>query len=108
MPGDLRLRLELSFDKPSSVKSVEINFLDARGTRSVRWFWDCGKQQPSSQRKTYVLRPGKKSGPFKPLGATKVGDAMTTEIIITTKPRRQVTFTLHRVAAAATEAGLTS
>jgi 2-polyprenyl-3-methyl-5-hydroxy-6-metoxy-1,4-benzoquinol methylase len=105
MPGDLRLRLELSFDKPSSVKNVEINFRGPRGTRSARWIWDCGKQQPSSQRKTYVLRPGKRSGPFKPLGETELGDVMTAEIIVKTKPRRQVSFTLHRLAAAAIEAG---
>jgi 2-polyprenyl-3-methyl-5-hydroxy-6-metoxy-1,4-benzoquinol methylase len=105
MPGDLRLRVELSFDKPSSVRSVEINFLGAQGTRSVRWTWDCRKQQPSSERKTYALRPGKRSGPFKPLGPTTHGDAVTAEVIVKSRPRHQMSFTLHRLAAAGTEAG---
>jgi SAM-dependent methyltransferase len=103
VPGDLRLRLELSFDEPRSVKSVEINFRGARGMRPVRWIWDCIRQPAASDRKTYVLRPGKRTGPFRPLGATKAGDAVTAEIIVKTRPRGRVSLSLHRLAAAAIE-----
>jgi 2-polyprenyl-3-methyl-5-hydroxy-6-metoxy-1,4-benzoquinol methylase len=99
VPGDTRLRLELSFDDPSNVKNVEINFRGARGKRSVRWIWDCDKQQPSSERKTYVLRPGKRFGPFKPFGITKRGDAVAAEIIVRARPGRRVSFTIHRLGA---------
>jgi 2-polyprenyl-3-methyl-5-hydroxy-6-metoxy-1,4-benzoquinol methylase len=101
VPGDARLRLEISFDEPSNVKNVEVNFRGARGMRSVRWIWDCNKQQPSSERKTYVLRPGKRYGPFKPFGVTKFGDAVAAEVIVRTRPGRRVSFTLHRLAAGA-------
>jgi 2-polyprenyl-3-methyl-5-hydroxy-6-metoxy-1,4-benzoquinol methylase len=104
VPGDMRLRLELSFDKPDNVRSVEVNFRGRRGMRPVRWTWDCNKRQPSSDRKTYVLRPGRTTGPFKPLGVTKLGDAVTAEVIVKTRPMRRVSLTLHRLAAAATEA----
>jgi 2-polyprenyl-3-methyl-5-hydroxy-6-metoxy-1,4-benzoquinol methylase len=103
LPGDLRLRLELSFDQPSNVKNVEVSFRGARGMRTVRWTWDCIKQPASSDRKTYVLRPGKRSGPFKPLGVTELGDAVTGEVVVKTRPRRRVRFALHRLAAAAIE-----
>jgi 2-polyprenyl-3-methyl-5-hydroxy-6-metoxy-1,4-benzoquinol methylase len=101
VPGDARLRMELSFDDPGNVKNVEINFRGARGTRSVRWIWDCKKQQPSSKPKTYVLRPGKRYGPFKPFGITKRGDAVAAEVIVKTRPGRRVSFTLHRLAVGA-------
>jgi hypothetical protein len=103
VPGDLRLRLELSFAEPSNVKNMEINFRGARGMRPVRWTWDCIRQPATSDRKTYVLRPGKRSGPFKPLGVTNAGDAVAAEIIVKTRPGRRVSLSLHRLAAAATE-----
>jgi 2-polyprenyl-3-methyl-5-hydroxy-6-metoxy-1,4-benzoquinol methylase len=103
--GDLRLRLELSFDEPRSVRSVEVNLRTARGTRSVGWVWDCVKQPAPSNRRTYVLRPGRGSGPFKPLGDAKIGEAVAAEVIVRTRPRRRVSFALHRLAAAAIEPG---
>jgi 2-polyprenyl-3-methyl-5-hydroxy-6-metoxy-1,4-benzoquinol methylase len=103
VPGDLRLRLELSFDEPSNVKNVEINFRGARGLRPVRWIWDCTKQPASSDRKTYVLRPGKRTGPFRPLGVTKTGDAVAAEVIVEARPGRRVSLSLHQLAAAAIE-----
>jgi hypothetical protein len=103
VPGDLRLRLELSFAEPSNVKNMEINFRGARGMRPVRWTWDCIRQPATSDRKTYVLRPGKRSGPFKPLGVTNAGDAVAAEIIVKTRPGRRVSLSLHRLAATAIE-----
>jgi 2-polyprenyl-3-methyl-5-hydroxy-6-metoxy-1,4-benzoquinol methylase len=103
VPGDLRLRLELSFAEPSNVKSMEINFRGARGMRPVRWTWDCIRQPAASDRKTYVLWPGKRSGPFKALGVTDAGDAVAAEIIVKTRPGRRVSLSLHRLAAAAIE-----
>jgi hypothetical protein len=103
VPGDLRLRLELSFDEPRSVKSVEINFRGAQSMRAVRWIWDCIRQPATSDRKTYVLRPGKRTGPFRPLGATKAGDAVTAEVIVKARPRGRVSLSFHRLAAAAIE-----
>jgi hypothetical protein len=71
--------------------------------RPVRWIWDCIRQPATSDRKTYVLRPGKRTGPFRPLGATKAGDAVTAEVIVKTRPRGRVSLSLHRLAAAAIE-----
>lgn len=101
--GDLRLRLELSFDEPKNVRNVEINLRGARGTRSVGWMWDCIKRPAGSDRKTYVLRPGKASGPFRPFGVAELGEAVTAKVIVRTRPRRRVSLALHRLAAAATE-----
>jgi Methyltransferase domain len=103
VPGVLRLRLELSFDDPSDVKNVEINFREAQGMRLVRWIWDCIRQPATPDRKTYVLRPGRRSDPFRPLGVAKAGDTITAEITVRTRPGRRVSLSLHRLAVAAIE-----
>lgn len=99
--GDLRLRLELSFDQPYRIRRVRVNTRSEGGTIANAWTWDCRVRPPRRGRRTYVLRPGRRSGPFKP--AASSGDvgmrATTAEVIVETRGR--TTLTVHRAAACA-------
>jgi SAM-dependent methyltransferase len=103
LAGDTRLRLELSFETPTNIRRVRVKLRGADGNSTAQWMWNCGAESQVGK-KTFVLRPGKKFGPFKPVGVATpggAGRAITAELVVEAKSaRKALSFTLHRVAAA--------
>ncbi len=103
IPGDTRLRFELSFDDPNAVEEVRVKVRDGAGKCTPRWVLNCSGRTPPiyMSKKTYVLRPGRKSGPFAPVGRSKEGEGKTAELLVELRRvRRRTSFTVHRASAA--------
>jgi 2-polyprenyl-3-methyl-5-hydroxy-6-metoxy-1,4-benzoquinol methylase len=103
IPGDARLRFELSFDHPTAVKEVRVKVRDGRGKPTLSWVLNCTAEKPviATDKKIFVFGPGRKLGPFVPVGRVKAGEGQTAEILVELKRgRRQASFTLYRASAA--------
>jgi 2-polyprenyl-3-methyl-5-hydroxy-6-metoxy-1,4-benzoquinol methylase len=100
--GDVRLRLELSFDDSDRIQRVIVNLRDERGGGTARWVWTCGGgRAPKPDRQTYVLRPGRKLGPFAPVGTVVTGASRSAEVVIElAADAAEAAVILHRAAAA--------
>jgi hypothetical protein len=103
IPGDARLRFELSFDHPTAVKEVRVKVRDGHGRCTLSWVLNCTVKKPpiGPHKKIFVFAPGQKLGPFVPVGKVKAGQGRTAEILVELKRgRRQASFTMHRASAA--------
>lgn len=97
--GDVRLRLELSFQTPSNIERVRVYLRGAGGKSTAQWIWDCNKEPTG--KKTFVLRPGRRFGPFRSFGVATLSRAKTAEVVVEAKStRKELSFTLHRLAVA--------
>jgi len=103
VPGDSRLRLQMSFPRPRRTRRVSVVLSDAEGRPTARWEWDSFLRRPRSARQTVVLRPGIGFGRFAPVSVGE-GQSATAQVAhIAIEGRGRVTFMLHRAAAAATD-----
>jgi 2-polyprenyl-3-methyl-5-hydroxy-6-metoxy-1,4-benzoquinol methylase len=106
--GDERLRLEFSSETPGNVKTVQVNLRAPSGTSTVQWIWNCSKET-AARKRTFSLRPGKKTGPFKPYGVAKLGRADTGEVVVEARSaRKAMSFTLHRLASASARTSIST
>jgi 2-polyprenyl-3-methyl-5-hydroxy-6-metoxy-1,4-benzoquinol methylase len=100
VPGDSRLRLQMSFPRPRRAWRVSVVLSDAEGRPTARWEWNCFWRRPRSGKRTVVLRPGIGYGRFTPVPVGEAQSATSQVAHIVIDARGQVTFMLHRAAAA--------
>jgi 2-polyprenyl-3-methyl-5-hydroxy-6-metoxy-1,4-benzoquinol methylase len=102
VPGDSRLRLQMSFSKPRRARRLSVVLNDAGGRPTARWEWNCSRRRPRSGRQTVVLRPGIGYGRFAPVSVGEAAAQSATSQVahVVIEARGPLTFLLHRAAAA--------
>jgi SAM-dependent methyltransferase len=99
--GATTLRLEILSGTPKMIRRVFVEYADRNGKGLCRWTWNCGPDDRMPDRAaTYVLRPGRASGPFHTTGgADGPTQAVTADIVVEIEPGSSSTFTVCRAAA---------
>jgi hypothetical protein len=103
IPGDARIRLELSFDDPTAVKEVRVKVRNGDGKCTLSWLLNCTVDKPAiaTDKRVFVFGPGRKLGPFAPVGTVIEGEGRTAEVLVELRRgRRRASFTVHRASAA--------
>jgi len=100
VPGDSRLRLQMSFPQPRRARRLSVVLSDAEGRPTARWELNCFRRRRRSGRQTVVLRPGIGYGHFTPVSVGEAPSATSQVAHIVIEARGQMTFMLHRAAAA--------
>jgi hypothetical protein len=90
----------MSFPQPRRARRLSVVLTDAEGRATARWEWNCFRRRPRSGRQTIVLRPGLDYGHFTPVSVGEAQSATSQVAHIVIQARGQLTFMLHRAAAA--------
>jgi hypothetical protein len=104
VPGDSRLRLQMSFPQPRRARRLSVVLNDAEGRPTARWVWNTFRRRPRSGRQTAVLRPGIGYGHFTPVSVGETPSATSKVAHLVIESRGPMTLMLHRVAAARADA----
>jgi 2-polyprenyl-3-methyl-5-hydroxy-6-metoxy-1,4-benzoquinol methylase len=98
--GGLRvIRIELAVPERRGVSRLIVEGRDSQGRRTVRWdLAPSWRWRLPSHDTTYVLRPGRATGGFKPVTESAASTTRVVEIVVQLKPRSTASLVLRRAA----------
>lgn len=101
LTGAAAVRLELAFRRPGNVRRVFVELVDDAGVPTARWTWRRWNplRRPSTTPQTFLLFPGRSSGPFRAKGPVRDAVATSANIYMEVLPTRSAGFSLRRAAA---------
>lgn len=93
------LRLMLSFTGVENILSAFVEGRDLRGERCCCWQWQpSGATGLPTQPRAYLFRPGRQSGPFRPVGSGDLAALHDVQVFLLVTPGQVAGLTLHRAA----------